>query len=212
MSSSIGTLEFKDGAPTVATAENARDTLDFVNAVNVLNNSFRGASAYAIRKGFQSVGAQDNTVVIFSDLRDAKSLFLTASADTVYYLAAVDLTKGPMVVEQPRLGPGTINDMWFSWIIDIGVPGPDRGEGGKHLLVPPAYTGVLPEGGFYVARSRTTRVLSAVRSFLVTADPKPAVERIKKSISIRPSPPLGSSRAAGGRSTRSHPATPRSST
>ena len=97
----IGTLDFKDGAPSVATAETVRDTLDFINAVNVFNNSFRGASAYAIRKGFHGIGAQDNTVVIFPDLMDAKSLFLTANADTVYYLAVVDLTKGPMVVEQP---------------------------------------------------------------------------------------------------------------
>jgi hypothetical protein len=126
---SIGTLEFKDGAPTVGTTEKVRDTLDFVNAVNVFNNSFRGASAFAIRKGFHSIGAQDNTVIVFPELMDAKSLFLTANADTVYYMAVVDLTKGPMVVEQPPMGLGTINDMWFSWIVDIGFPGPDRGEG-----------------------------------------------------------------------------------
>ena len=138
---SIGTLEYKDGAPTVATAEKVRDTLDFIRAVNVYNNSFRGASALAIRKGFQSIGAEDNTVVIFSELMDANSLFLTANADTVYYLAVVDLSKGPMVIEQPPMGLGTINDMWFSWIIDIGRPGPDRGEGGKYLIVPPGYDG-----------------------------------------------------------------------
>ena len=110
----IGTLEFKDGAPSVATAQKVYDALDFTRALNAYNNSFRGASAYAIRKGFLSIGAEDNTVVIFSDLMDAKSLFLTANADTVYYLAVVDLTKGPMVIEQPPKGLGAINDMWFS--------------------------------------------------------------------------------------------------
>ena len=54
---SIGTLEFKDGAPTLGTAEKVREALDFINAVNVFNNSFRGASAFAIRKGFRSIGA-----------------------------------------------------------------------------------------------------------------------------------------------------------
>ena len=54
-----------------------------------------------------SIGAEDNTVVIFSELMDAKSLFLTANADTVYYLAAIDLTKGPMVIEQPPKAVGT---------------------------------------------------------------------------------------------------------
>jgi len=187
----IGTLEFKDGAPSAATAEKVYDTLAFTRALNAYNNSFRGASAYAIAKGFRSIGAEDNTVVIFPGLMDAKSLFLTANADTVYYLAVVDLTKGPMVVEQPPKGLGTINDMWFSWIIDIGFPGPDRGEGGKYLLLPPAYDGPLPEGGFYVAKSRTNRVLYAARSFLVDNDPKPAVELIKKTIKIYPYTPGG---------------------
>jgi hypothetical protein len=64
----IGTLEFKDGVPTVETAERVRDTLDFTRALNVFNNSFRGASAYALGKGFQSIGAEDNTVLIYSEL------------------------------------------------------------------------------------------------------------------------------------------------
>ena len=109
----IGTLEFKDGAPTVETAEKVRDTLDFTRALDVYNNSFRGASAYAIGKGLQGIGAEDNTPVIYSELMDAKSLFLTANADTIYYFAMVNLLKGPMVVEQPPKGLGTINDMWF---------------------------------------------------------------------------------------------------
>jgi hypothetical protein len=187
----IGTLEFKDGAPTIETAERVRDTLDFTRALNVYNNSFRGASAYALGKGFQSIGAEDNTPIIFSDLMDARSLFLTANADTIYYMAVVNLSKGPMVVEQPPMGLGTINDMWFSWIIDIGFPGPDRGEGGKYLLIPPGYDGMLPEGGFYVARSKTNRVLYAARSFLVNNDPKPTVELIKKHLKIYPYTPGG---------------------
>ncbi len=185
----IGTLEFWDGVPTVATAEKVRDTLDFTRALNAYNNSFRGASAYAIGKGFQSIGAPDNTPIIFSELMDSNSLFLTANADTVYYLAVVNLSKGPMVIEQPPMGLGTINDMWFSWIIDIGFPGPDRGEGGRYLIVPPGYDGPLPEGGFYVAHSKTNRVLYAARSFLVNNDPRPAVENIKKHLKFYPYTP-----------------------
>jgi hypothetical protein len=187
----IGTLEYKDGAPSVATADKVRDTLDFTRALNAYNNSFRGASAYAIRKGFHSIGAADNSIVIFSELMDANSLFLTANADTVYYLGVLDLSKGPMVLEQPPQGLGTINDMWFSWIIDVGFPGPDRGEGGKYLLVPPGYDGPLPEGGFYVARSRTNHVLYAARAFLVDNDPKPTVENIKKHLKVYPYTPGG---------------------
>jgi len=189
--SSIGTLEYRDGAPTAETAQKVRDALAFTRALNVFNNSFRGASAYAIQKGFESIGAGDNAVVIFSELMDSNSLFLTANADTVYYVAVLDLSKGPLVIEQPPKGLGTINDMWFSWVIDVGFPGPDRGEGGKYLLVPPGYDGPLPDGGFFVAHSRTNHILYAARSFLVDNDPKPAVENIRKYMKIYPFTPGG---------------------
>ncbi|MFZ5780095.1 MAG: DUF1254 domain-containing protein [Pseudomonadota bacterium] len=182
----IGTLEFKDGAPTVETASKVYDALDFTRALNVYNNSFRGASALAIVKGFASIGAKPGDVAIFSDLMDASSLFLTANADTVYYLAALDLSDGPIVVEQPSGAVGTINDMWFSWIIDIGAPGPDRGLGGKYLIVGPGYDGPLPEGGYFVARSKTNLALYAARAYLINNDPKPAAENVKRNLKIYP--------------------------
>jgi hypothetical protein len=116
----IGTLGFKDGTPSVETAKKVYDALDFTRALNVYNNSFRGASALAIKKGLQSIGLQSGDVAITSKLLDADSLFLTANADTVYYMAWIDLSDGPVVIEQPPEGLGTINDMWFSWVIDAG--------------------------------------------------------------------------------------------
>jgi hypothetical protein len=186
---SIGTLEFKDGAPSVETAQKVFDALDFTSALNVYNNSFRGASALAIVKGFESIGARPGDVSIFSELMDSSSLFLTANADTIYYLTALDLSKGPVVIEQPSNAVGAINDMWFSWIIDVGGPGPDRGLGGKYLIVGPDYDGPLPEGGYFIAHSKTNLALYAARAYLVDNDPKPAVENIKRSMKIYPYQP-----------------------
>ena len=62
----IGTLEFKDGAPSLGTARKVYDTLYFTRGLNMFNNSFRGASPYAIRQGFHRIGTEDNTIVIFS--------------------------------------------------------------------------------------------------------------------------------------------------
>ena len=141
------------------------------------SNTFQGVSIHAIRKGLQSVGVKDNEVIIFSELMDAKSLLLTANADTVYVVGALDLTKGPMVLETPPEFLGAIDDYWFRWVIDIGLPGPDRGEGGKYLIVPPGYDGPLPEGGFSVARARTNFVMWFARSFLENHnDPKPVAD------------------------------------
>ncbi|TIL63878.1 DUF1254 domain-containing protein [Mesorhizobium sp.] len=183
---SVGTLEFKDGVPTADTTQRVYDTLDFTNALNAYNNSFRGASALALVKGFESVGAEPGDVIIFSGLMDSNSLFLTTNADTVYYLAGLDLSKGPMVIEQPSNAVGAINDMWFSWVIDIGGPGPDRGLGGKYLIVGPDYHGPLPEGGYFVAHAKTNLVLYAGRAYLVDNDPKPAVENVKQNMKIYP--------------------------
>ena len=187
----LGDLTFQDGAPTAETAKLVADVLTFTNGLSVYNNSFRGASALGLQKGFQSIGVGFNDVAIFPELMDSSSIFLTANADTVYYLSVVDLSKGPMVIEQPPKGVGTINDMWFSWIIDIGFPGPDRGEGGKYLIVPPGYDGSLPDSGFHVAHSKTNRVLYASRAYLENNDPKPAVEMIKKTMKIYPFTPGG---------------------
>ena len=101
MEARIGTLEFRDGVPSDETARKVYDTLDFTRALNVYNNSFRGASALAIKKGMESVGAGSGDIVIFEQLMDANSLFLTANADTVYYLGWIDLSKGPVVIDQP---------------------------------------------------------------------------------------------------------------
>lgn len=186
---SIGTLNFKDGAPDATTAQKLYDNLDLLHAQNVVLNTFQGASTYAIGEGFKSIGVEDNTFAIFSNLMDSKSLFLTANADGIYLLSIINLTNGPMVVETPPMSLGIFNDMWFNWISDAGTPGPDRGEGGKYLLIPPDYKGTIPDGGFYVCHSRTTRVVYLGRAFMVDNDPKPTVAKIKETLKLYPYTP-----------------------
>jgi len=79
--------------------------------------------------------------------------------------------------------------MWWGWIIDFGLPGPDRGEGGRFLLVPPDYDGPLPSSGYHVAHSRTSRALLLGRSFLTNDDPAPTVATIKSTLKLYPYAP-----------------------
>jgi hypothetical protein len=182
----IGPLDFANGAPSRSTVERAYEHLDFLHGVNAYLNAFAGASTYAARKGFIDAGADDNSILIFSELMDSQSLFLTANADTVYFVGIVDLSAGPMVVETPPQALGIFDDMWFQWIVDFGLPGPDRGEGGRFLLVGPAHDGSLPDSGFHVAHSRTTRVVLLGRAFMDHDDPRPTVERIKTTLKLYP--------------------------
>ena len=183
----IGTLDFKEGAPSKAAADKVYDNLDFTYAYRAFMDNLRGVSIQAVRKGLQSIGVKDNEVLVFEQLMDAKSLFLTANADTIYVMGSLDLSKGPVVLETPPRFLGAMQDAWFRWLIDLGAPGPDRGEGGKYLIVGPDYTRPLPEGGFFVARSRTNSIVWFGRSFLENhSDPKPVVEGIKKFTKVYP--------------------------
>jgi hypothetical protein len=76
----IGTLEFKDGAPSEATLERVYDHLDFTHAFRAFVDTFQGVSIQALRKGFLEAGVKDNEVIVFSELMDAKSLFLTPNS------------------------------------------------------------------------------------------------------------------------------------
>ncbi len=161
--SRLGMLEFNDGAPSEATAALLYDHLDFVHGVQAFLGALRGASLASVRRGHLSVGVEDNSFLLFSELMDSTSLFLTANCDTVYFWGFVDLSDGPMVIEVPALGApsgilGTIDDMWFNWVTDVGLPGPDRSEGGRYLMVGPGYDGPLPDSGYHVFHARTTRV------------------------------------------------------
>ena len=187
----LGTLEFTDGAPSAQTVATVYDNLDLMHAVEAFLNAYQGASTSAIRNGLLSAGVPDNTVLIFSTLMDAQSLFLTANADTIYFWSVLDMTQGPIVVETPPMSLGVIDDMWFHWVTDFGLPGPDRGAGGKYLLLPPGYTGELPDGGYIVERVRTTRAIMLGRSFLDNDDPGAPAGLIKKTLKIYPYQPGG---------------------
>ncbi|PWC04300.1 DUF1254 domain-containing protein [Agromyces badenianii] len=190
----IGRLEFTDGYPTGETATKLRDHLDYLHGVEAFMNSVQGVSLVALRDGFQNVGINDGDVLLYSKLMDSRSLFLTGNADTVYFWAFLDLSEGPVVVETPSETLGVIDDMWFRWITDFGLPGPDRGEGGTYLLVPPAYDGPLPEGGCYVRHSRTNHVVFLGRAFINEYpgnDPAPAADRIREQLKVSPYTPGG---------------------
>ncbi|PZM14598.1 DUF1254 domain-containing protein [Rhizobium tubonense] len=182
----IGPLDFKDGAPSSETLQKVYDHLDFTHAFDAFMNTMQGVSVAAFDKGMQSIGVKHNEVIVYSKLMDASSLFLTANADTIYFFGVLDLTRGPMVLEVPPKALGAIDDYWFRWVTDFGAPGPDRGEGGRYLVLPPGYDGPLPEGGFYVAHAKTNNVLWFGRSFMENNDPAPVVEGIKANTKIYP--------------------------
>ena len=62
--------------------------------------------------------------------------------------------------------PGTVDDAYFRFVIDMGAPGPDRGKGGKYLFVGPGYEGDLPKEGYFIIESPTYTAWQLTRSFV----------------------------------------------
>ena len=181
-----GTLHFNDGYPTKDSAAKIRDELDYINGVNAFMNSIQGVSLVALRKGFADVGVKDGEFIYTSEMLGSQSLLLTANADTIYFWGNVDLSNGPLVFETPPMVLGIFDDFWFRWIGDFGLAGPDKGQGGKFLLVGPGYKGELPEGGFFVQHSRTNHVTVLFRAFLEDNKPDAVVARVKDTFRVYP--------------------------
>ena len=161
---SLGQLNFFDGIPTDATVKKVYDNLDRMRGVQVFLNTLGGASLTRLRSGNAKVGVtKSNQIAIFSKLLDSKSLYLTGNTSTLYAQAYLDTEiDGPTVIEIPPGMLGMVNDSWFRWVEDLGAIGPDKGKGGKYLVLPPGYKGDVP-AGYFVVRPTTFWTWAMVR-------------------------------------------------
>jgi hypothetical protein len=184
----IGTLEFSDGIPSEETADLLWDNLDFIRGVEVFLNCIPPASLEALRAGMEELGADAcHKVAITDELLDSNPLLLTGNTDTVYASVMMDLDRdGPTVVEiPPGCGPGTVNDAWFRFVVDMGAPGPDRGAGGSYLIVPPEFDGEAPDG-YFVAQSASYVNWLILRGFLVDGKPDVSTAMFRDGLRVYP--------------------------
>ncbi|KPK55329.1 MAG: hypothetical protein AMS22_04680, partial [Thiotrichales bacterium SG8_50] len=162
----LGTLRFKDGAPDAETVKLAYDNLDFMRGVQAFLDGIPAASVYAMCKGFEGAGVDSQAYGIWEALMDARSLLLTPNSSTIYVTHCFDLKDGPVVLEASPGLLGPLDDAYFRHIIDVGLTGPDKGKGGKYLLVPPGYEGKLPEEGYFIVHSPTYTIWQLSRAFV----------------------------------------------
>lgn len=205
---SIGELNFIDGRPSAETVSKIYDNLDTIRGVDVFLNFIPAGSVEAMRAGMASIGVDSsNKVMIVDTLMDSNPIFLTGNTDTVYAIAMLDLEKdGVTVVEIPAgSGPGTLNDAFFRFVVDMGAPGPDRKKGGTYIILPPEYEGELKptpntfkdntstkamiggeERDVWIAQSRSYNNWLILRGFLVDGKPDAAVKMWKEGFKIYP--------------------------
>ncbi|MCY2952592.1 MAG: DUF1254 domain-containing protein [Planctomycetota bacterium] len=164
--SRLGKLELINGFPTNATVKKLYDDLDFQRACQ----AYIWALPYMAMEEWQreqreTFGAGNLDYVDYLDYKDKLGL-LTANATTPYSMAFPNLEKtGPLVFEVPAGAmAGGIMDFWQRPMTDCGQTGPDKGAGGKFLILGPNDKDFAsPPAGYFVFRSATNNVWCGMR-------------------------------------------------
>jgi hypothetical protein len=175
-------LEFPGAYPTKDIAQRLYDELDFQRAVQVYLWALPPMNIDAMRQGSEvAFGAGNHILPVWKDRLNTKTKVTTPNSDVVYAMNYLDLKDGPVVVEVPPKLQGMFDDFWHRPICDVGFVGPDKGKGGKYLLLPPDYKGKKPDG-YFSFRSSTYRVFLFWRGFLVNGKTDEAVNIIEKTV------------------------------
>lgn len=93
----------------------------------------------------------------------------TPNVNTRYmYFFVNTKLEGPVVLELPPAVPGasfygTIEDAWYVPLTDVGF----EGKGGKYLVLPPDFTGNVPDG-YIPVRPATYNTMTLLRSILAS--------------------------------------------
>jgi len=192
----LGELEFTDGMPSEATVKKTYDFIDLSRAVDAFLNGIPAASIYAMLEGLKQAGAEPGNLVLWEDLYDARSLLLTPQTTTPYAFAEINVKDEPAIVEVPagRL-VGAVDDAFFRWVSDLGLTGPNQGQGGKYVFVGPDYDGELPDG-YRVVKTPTYRNWMFLRALVQDGDLEAATLGLRSQFRIYPlskldNPPKG---------------------
>ncbi len=182
----IGSLEFFDGVPNDATIDKLYDNLDRTRGVQAYLDNMGGVSIQSVLDGLAKEGADaPNKIALFGGLMNSKSLVVTANTSTLYAYAGTDLANdGPTVIEIPPGMLGFLDDAWQRFVGNMGVTGPDKGKGGKYLVLPPGYTGEVPDG-YFLLKPATNRNFLFLRGSIAKGL-EPAVKNITSGLKIYP--------------------------
>jgi hypothetical protein len=156
----IGKLDFELGVPTSETTTRLYDEMDFQRAVQCYLWGLPTVGLEELKQGIQrDTDVRNGDMGIFEGYRDM-SVFITPMLVTTYIMAPIDLAPtGPIVIDFPAgMTAGALVDWWDRPITDMGIPGPDKGQGARFLFVGPGQEAPQVDG-YRLFRSRTFNAL-----------------------------------------------------
>lgn len=132
---------------------------------------------------YKTFKASSNDLVLYNSYDDRLGI-LTANATTPYIMTFIDLAaNGPTVIEMPAgHTAGGLADFWQREQAVIGEMGPDKGKGGKYILVPPTIKDFKADG-YFIVPCNTVNMFFGFRAL----DPDPKIkETLLKEVKIYP--------------------------
>jgi len=174
-----GTITLDHDYLTPESAKLLSDELFFQRAVQVYHQSLPAVGLAGIFIESDKVGYEYNDVFYWSTFLTPDFEILTGNVSVLYYIAMLNLSDGPVVVEAPCCVMGAFNNLYQQVIEDVGNFGPYKGDGGLFVALPPNYDGEIPEG-HAVVQSDTLQNLFLGRSFVLDGDLESAIDRIKQ--------------------------------
>jgi hypothetical protein len=182
----IGALRLNaQGLPDQAAIDRLYETRDFQRACQVYLWALPIVAYAQWQNQHETVfGAGDGDIVKYVSVRDKLGL-ITANATTPYIIGFVNTARtGPVVIDAAAGEiAGGVGDFWERSITDIGVTGPDKGKGGRYLLLGPGQNAPAGLRVDYKVRSPTYNIFHAFR--ILTTD-KAEGERIQDAYQVYP--------------------------
>src|ERR1035438_655882 len=189
----IGKIETVNGFPTPEAAKKLFDESDFQRATQAYLWGLPAVGFQGLHLAhLNTFGAKDGEVVLYVTLKD-KAGMLTPNLTTIYAMTFWNLEKqGPLVIIVPAgASAGGVLDIWQRPVTDVGQTGPDKGQGGKFLILGPG-TPDPKNSEFITVRSKSSQIWFATRG--LGADPAAAEATVRKyklyAYDDRPNPPV----------------------
>ncbi|CAD5915939.1 DUF1214 domain-containing protein [Planktothrix agardhii] len=134
----------------------------------------RQAAAYGVKDPYD--------FVVLRSLKEKRGI-VTANLTTPYIVNFTSLKAGPLVVDYPAGDTaGAFMDFWQRPVADVGLTGPDQGQGAKYIIVGPEDDPQkYEEEGVYVIQSATNNLFFGLR--ILNPDPD-FYEQFKSSLQM----------------------------
>jgi hypothetical protein len=166
INTSFGSIQLEESYLTPSSIQALNDQLNLQRAIEVyqwslsLNTFGMWYSAH-----YEVYKASDLDFVEYKSFNE-KAGIVTANSSTPYIITWLDLSKtGPIVIDYPA-GPsaGAIMSFFQLSIADLGFTGPDKGQGGKYLIVPPSFdVSLLDTSGYFLVNATTNKLFIGTR-------------------------------------------------